>query len=222
VPSIPYAVGPVVVVLTGGASRRMGSHKPVLDVGGRPLVARVLAAAGPWRTLVVGPGQGVPDEVQVVRERVPGGGPVAGLAAAVEALGAPGGSGALGAPGAPGERASGAEERDVVVVLAADLPFVTHAHLDRLVAALATGESEAAPDLAVTVDRDGRTNWLCAAWRTTVLRARLESLGDPHGRRMRDLADGIQTVFVDDPDEVALDVDTPADLGHARRRAGDA
>jgi CTP:molybdopterin cytidylyltransferase MocA len=39
---------------------------------------------------------------------------------------------------------------------------------------------------------------------------------------MRDLADGIRTVLVDDPDEVTLDVDTPADLERARRRAGDA
>lgn len=216
-PSDPYAVDPVVVVLTGGASRRMGSHKPLLDVGGQPLVARVLAAAGPWPTLVVGPGQGVPGGVRVALERVPGGGPVAGLAVAVEALDA------LDALDAQGQ---GVEQTDVVVVLAADLPFVTHAHLDRLVAALSTGGAgvapEAAPDLAVTVGRDGRTNWLCAAWRTTALRARLESLGDAYGRSMRDLADGIRTVLVDDPDEVTLDVDTPADLERARRRAGDA
>ena len=205
-PPLPYAADPVVIVLTGGASRRMGSHKPVLDVGGRPLVARVLAAAGSWPTLVVGPGQGVPGGVRVVWERVPGGGPVAGLAAAVEALDAP--DPAIAPP-------------DVVVVLAADLPFVTHDHLDRLVAALTSpDEPDAAPDLAVTVGRDGRTNWLCAAWRTAALRNRLECLGDAYGRSMRDLADGIRTVRVDDPDELALDVDTPADLERARRRAG--
>lgn len=176
----------------------MGSHKPVLDVGGRPLVARVLDAAGDRPALVVGPAHGVPAGVRVVMERVPGGGPVAGLAAAVDALSAD--------PQSPLPYA--------VTVLAADLPFVTSAHVDRLLDAL-----EGA-DLAVTVDRDGRPNWLCAAWRLSALRARLDELGDAYGSSMRTLADGIRTQSVDDPAELALDVDTPADLARARDRAG--
>lgn len=185
-------------MLTGGASRRMGSHKPALDVAGRPLVERVLAAAGPHPSLVVGPGQGVPDGVPVVMERVPGGGPVSGIAYAVEAVRA------------------GSTGPDAVVVLAADLPFVTSEHVERLLAALASA------DLAVTVDADGRTNWLCAAWRTDVLTIRLAELGDvgdAYGRSMRELCDGIRTVHVDDPDGVATDVDTPVDLEQARARA---
>ena len=193
----------------------MGSHKPTLDVGGRPLVARVLAAAGAWPTLVVGPGQGVPDGVPVLWERVPGGGPVAGLAVAVEAL--------------SGGSVAGVSRPDVVVVLAADLPFVTADHLGRLVAALAAPPMTYAaeslpdvpdlPDLAVTVDPDGRTNWLCAAWRFGSLERRLDDLGDPYGRSMRELADGVLTSPVDDPDRLAVDVDTPADLERARERA---
>ena len=150
--------------------------------------------------LVVGPGQGVPEGVRVVFERVPGGGPVAGLATAVETLTA----------------AADASLPYAVVVLAADLPFVTSAHVDRLLGALESA------DLAVTVDRDGRTNWLCAAWRLPALRARLDEVGDAYGRSMRELASGIRTQSVDDPAELALDVDTPADLARARDRAGDA
>ena len=186
----------------------MGSHKPVLDVGGRPLVARVLDAAGAHPALVVGPGQGVPEGVRVVLERVPGGGPVAGLAAAVEALTA----------------AADASLPYAVVVLAADLPFVTSAHVDRLLDALDGPDGPDGPDaadLAVTVDRDGRPNWLCAAWRLDALRARLDELGDAYGSSMRKLADGIRTQSVDDPAELALDVDTPADLAGARDRAGE-
>ena len=175
----------------------MGSHKPVLDVGGRPLVARVLDAAGDRPALVVGPGQGVPEGVRVVMEPVPGGGPVAGLAAALEALTAE----------------AGAPPPYAVTVLAADLPFVTSAHVDRLLDALDDA------DLAVTVDADGRRNWLCAAWRLPVLRQRLDALGDAHGSSMRELAHGIRTQSVDDPAEVALDVDTPSDLARARARA---
>ncbi|GAB2763233.1 molybdenum cofactor guanylyltransferase [Terrabacter koreensis] len=196
----------VVVVLTGGASRRMGSHKPTLELAGRPLVARVLDAAGPHPPVVVGPGQGVPDGVPVVMERVPGGGPVSGLAYAVEAVRA-------GVTRVP--------HPDVVVVLAADLPFVTADHVERLVAALEPDALEPA-DLAVTVDADGRTNWLCAAWRTDALRTRLAALGDvgdAYGRSMRELCDGIRTVHVADPDGLAADVDTPADLQRARERA---
>ncbi|MGO4661012.1 molybdenum cofactor guanylyltransferase [Terrabacter sp. 2TAF16] len=199
-PPRPPEAPPVVVVLTGGASRRMGSHKPVLDVGGRPLVARVLDAAGDRPALVVGPGQGVPDGVRVVWERVPGGGPVSGVSTAVEALAADAATSATPLPYA-------------VVLLAADLPFVTSAHVDRLLEALGSA------DLAVTVDRDGRTNWLCSAWRLAALHGRLHELGDPYGRSMRDLADGIRTQSVDDPSGVALDVDTPADLARARDRA---
>jgi molybdopterin-guanine dinucleotide biosynthesis protein A len=181
----------------------MGSHKPLLDVGGRPLVARVLDAAGGRPALVVGPGQGVPEGVRVVLEPVPGGGPVAGLSTAVAALSA---DGPL--PGA-------------IVVLAADLPFVTAAHLDRLLHALDAPDSLAPrqADLAVTVDGHGRTNWLCAAWRGSALRARLEDVGDAYGRSMRELADGIRPRLVDDPGDLALDVDTPADLARARERA---
>src|SRR6478735_496659 len=189
VPPDPAAAPAVVVVLTGGASRRMGSHKPLLDVGGRPLVARVLDAAGHRPALVVGPGQGVPEGVRVVLEPVPGGGPVAGLATGVEALTA------AADPSLP----------YAVVVLAADLPFVTSAHVDRLLTALDDA------DLAVTVDRDGRTNWLCAAWRLPTLRARLDEVGDAYGRSMRELASGIRTQSVDDP----------AGLARARDRARD-
>ncbi len=184
-------------MLTGGASRRMGSHKPLLEVGGRTLVARVLDAAGARPVLVVGPGQGVPAGVRVVRERVPGGGPVAGVATAVETLTA---DPEVSPPYA-------------VVLLAADLPFVSSAHVGRLLEALESA------DLAVTVDRDGRTNWLCAAWRLPALRARLDEVGDAYGRSMRELASGVRTQSVDDPGGVALDVDTPADLARARHRA---
>jgi molybdopterin-guanine dinucleotide biosynthesis protein A len=185
----------------------MGSHKPVLDVGGRPLVARVLDAAGDRPALVVGPGQGVPEGVRVVWERVPGGGPVAGLSTAVDTLvdDAPVGAASATVDAGPLPYA--------VVLLAADLPFVTSAHVDRLLTALGSA------DLAVTVDRAGRTNWLCSAWRLPALRGRLDELGDPYGRSMRDLAHGIRTQSVDDPAEVALDVDTPADLARARDRA---
>src|SRR3954465_12563029 len=196
VPSTPSSAEPVVVVLTGGASRGMGSPKPLLDVGGRSLVSRVIDAAGDRRVLVVGPGQGVPDGVRILLEPVPGGGPVSGLATAVEAL-------AGDPPPLP----------YAVAVLAADLPFVTSAHLERLLGALESS------DLAVTVGPDGRANWLCAAWRMTALRARLGEVDDAYGLRMRQLRAGGVAAGGGDAAGVTLDVDTPADLERARARA---
>ncbi|WP_404390332.1 molybdenum cofactor guanylyltransferase [Humibacillus xanthopallidus] len=195
-PIPPYAVS--VLVLTGGASRRMGSHKPSLRVGAAPMVVRVLAAARPRPVLVVGRDDDVPDGIPVLVEDPAGCGPVAAIAAGLGHL---------------------PEGADVVVVLAADLPFVTSVHLDRLVSAVLHHPPTEGP--AVTTDATGRLNWLCSAWRRAALEAAIDRLGDPAGRSMRDLAAGLRPVEVADTDHVADDVDTPDDLTRARRRHGD-
>ena len=201
-----------VLVLTGGLSTRMGAHKPALEVGGSPIVARVVGAARPRPTLVVGSPEGVPDGIPVVREDPPLGGPVAALAAGLAALTA--GSHAL----TPTPYAAGPAPAapDVVIVLGGDLPFVTSRHLDRLEAALRADPGAAA---AVTVGPGGRSNWLCAAWRIGALRERCAALGDPRHRSMRALAGPAPITTVSDEHAVANDVDTPADLAVARRRA---
>jgi len=174
----------------------MGSHKPSLEVGGLPMVVRVLRATRPRPALVVGRGDDVPDGIPVLVEDPPGGGPVAAIAAGLPRL---------------------HDDTDVVVVLGADLPFVTPEHLDRLVNAV-TDDAPAAG--AVTVDATGRRNWLCSAWPRAALAAALDRLGDPGGRSMRDLAAGLRLVEVADLDAVAEDVDTPSELERARRRGG--
>jgi molybdopterin-guanine dinucleotide biosynthesis protein A len=190
-----------VLVLTGGASRRMGRHKPSLEVGGVPMVQRVLRAALPRPVLVVGRPDDVPDGIPVLVEEPPGGGPVAAIAAGLRGL---------------------PPEADVVVVLAADLPFVTSLHVDRLVSAVRTEPAPAGRDqvtgLAVAVDPAGRLNWLCSAWRRPVLEAAVERLSDPSGRSMRELAAGLRPREVADEDGALDDVDTPTDLERARRR----
>jgi molybdopterin-guanine dinucleotide biosynthesis protein A len=190
-PPVPtYAVS--VIVLTGGLSRRMGQHKPSLGVGGSPMVVRVLAAAAPRPVLVVGRADDVPDGIPVLVEEPPGGGPVAAVAAGLTHV---------------------PPSSEAVLVLAADLPFLTTGHLDRLVvAAAAPGTS----GLAVSTDPEGRTNWMCSAWRRSVLAQAVEAVGDPVGASMRSLARGLQPVEVPDPDGLAVDVDTPEDLVRAR------
>ena len=168
------------LVLTGGASRRMGRHKPAIAVDGVPMVARVLAAAAAYRPVVVGSADGVPAGVPVIADGTPGAGPVAAIDTGLCTVAA----------------------ASRVLLLAADLPRLTAAHL----AALA----RAGGDCAVTV-RDGRAQWLCAAWSAALLADRLAA--EPaRGRSMRSLYAGLVPVEVPDPAGASVDVDTPADL----------
>jgi molybdopterin-guanine dinucleotide biosynthesis protein A len=130
------------VVLAGGAARRLsGVDKVLLEVGGVPLLRRVIAAAGDAPVVVVGPVRAGIAGVRWVREEPPGGGPVAGLAAGLAFVTTP--------------RAA---------VLAGDLAGITKSTVDRLGAALDG-------DGAVLVDDDGKRQWLIGVWRTDSLRA---------------------------------------------------
>ncbi len=199
----------VAVVLAGGAARRLGGvHKPALEVGGEPIIGRVLRAvqqAG-LAAVVVGRPVGVPCGIPVWREDPPGGGPVVAVREGLRHL-----------PEATGGAADDvADDVAVVVLLAADLPFVTAATLERLLSAVAEDPSA---DLAVYVDQGGRPQWLCSAWRVTALRARLADGGAPGG--IRGLAQGLRRRELADPDGAAsTDVDTREDLLAARVRSG--
>ncbi|MFW6597944.1 molybdenum cofactor guanylyltransferase [Propionibacteriaceae bacterium Y2011] len=176
------------IVLTGGSSSRFGAHKPAADLAGRPLVAHVLDAVAHLPTVVVGRADGVPGGITVVQEDPPGGGPVAGLAEAVRHL----------------------PPTEIVVVLAADLPLVDRAAVDRLV-------ENSSDRPAVYVDADGYPQWLCAAWPLPVLTGRFADIGDPAGVSMKRLASGVERNDLSDPSGItAADVDTPADLARLR------
>src|SRR5258707_15490909 len=104
------------MILAGGAARRAGGvAKPAVQVGGRSRVGRVLdAVAGVGPRVVVGPPELaglLPAGVILTRERPPGGGPVAAVAAGLAPL-------------------SG--RRGLVAILAADLPFLDPATMAAL------------------------------------------------------------------------------------------
>ncbi|MFG2916938.1 molybdenum cofactor guanylyltransferase [Kitasatospora sp. NPDC048298] len=185
-----------VIVPAGGAARRLGgADKPGLTVGGTTLLDRVLAAcAGARTTVVVGPARPSGRAgVRWTREQPPGGGPVAAVAAGLDLVTA-----------------------DVVLLLAADLPFLDRRTAERLVTAL--DEAGAPADRAVLVDAGGRDQPLAAAYRTAALRAALADLGDPAGRPLRRLVGGLRGPRVADTDGVAHDCDTWEDLERARER----
>lgn len=180
------------VVLAGGRAVRLGGQaKPQLDVGGRTMLAAVLAAVpDAARRVVVGPPQPVPPDVVLVRERPPGGGPVAALRAGLAEV-----------------------SNDVVVLLAGDLPFLTAALIADLRRRL-TGDG------VLVVDDTGRDQLLLGAWRTAALREAVADVAGPTSlrkvfaplavRRLRPpVAPGVPPPW--------LDCDTPADLARARQ-----
>ncbi|MFF5989514.1 molybdenum cofactor guanylyltransferase [Prauserella flavalba] len=171
------------IVLAGGAARRLaGVDKPMLEVGGMPLLLRAVAALhGADDVVVVGPRrEGVPG-VRWTREDPPGSGPVAALAAGLDLVTA-----------------------DVVAVLAADLSAVTSRTIGRLRSALGDADG------AVLVDDEGRRQWLLGVWRTSALRAALPA--DPAGASLRRTLGGLSIVDVPALPGEAADVDTPEDL----------
>lgn len=187
------------LVLAGGAARRLGgADKPGLRVGESTLLDHVLAACvAADATVVVGPVRHtVARPVRWAREDPPGGGPVAAVAAGLPRIQSP-----------------------VVVLLAADLPFLEPATVERLVAALGSGPVDA----VMLVDADGRDQPLAAAYRTEALRTALSGLlaehgGHPAGLPLRRLVGGLTTHRLPDTEGAAYDCDTWEQVDTARRR----
>lgn len=181
------------VVLAGGAGRRLGGvDKPALEVRGRTLLDRVLdAVAHAQRTVVVGPDRPTTRSVQWTREAVPGTGPAAALAAGLVLVRSPS-----------------------VVVLAADLPYLTAHVVDALRAAADDGQG------AVLVDVDGVEQMLVGCWPTARLRAAVSErsvVGASVRTLVRDLPRAHLRPAADGPPPW-FDCDTPEDLWNARQR----
>jgi molybdopterin-guanine dinucleotide biosynthesis protein A len=191
-PLPPYAA----VVLAGGRAARLGGrHKPQLEVGGRTLLAAVLAAVPDAEPrVVVGPPQPVPAGVAVVREQPPGGGPVAA-----------------------GRAGRAAVDTDVVAVLAGDLPFVP----PELVRDL---RERLVDDGVLVVDDTGRDQLLLGVWRAAALRRALGATGGPTSvRRLVAPLSVTRWHPPREPGRPPpwTDCDTPADLARARAAAGE-
>lgn len=180
----------------------MGSDKSTLDVGGRTLLDHTLSGIPSDTPVVIaGPAVAVErDGVSFALEDPPGGGPVAGLDAALALVRTP-----------------------VVVVLATDLPLVGEVPA-ALVSALGM---QPAADGVLASDASGRLQQLCAAYRVDALRAAIEaerSDGSVHGSAMRSVVarltvEGLTVEGLGASEASAAsgidptwDVDTPEDL----------
>jgi molybdopterin-guanine dinucleotide biosynthesis protein A len=216
-PPVPFGM----IVLAGGRAARLGgADKPGLVVGGRTLLAAVLAAgagAGARPVIVVGPqggpGSGEPSDPRVVREEPPGAGPVPALRRGLAELAA--------LPRGAGDASDAEDARDDsdtgdtawVAVLAADLPFLRAAHLRALLTA------SAGQDGAVLTDDGGRPQWLAGCWRVAALR---RAVAGYRGASLHGLLSPLHpaSVWIEPgPGEPPpwLDCDTEADLSRARQ-----
>jgi molybdenum cofactor guanylyltransferase len=187
---------PAALLLTGGASQRMGRDKATLVVGGagatlaERTAALLSAVAAP--VVEIGPGHtGLPH----VQESPPGGGPLCALAAGWASL---------------TERHW--PESAGVLVVATDLPRLTTGLLTLLADHPAAGP-------VVPLDADGRSQPLCARYPMGALGAAAE-LVERGERSVRALLASLNPTYLatpvwqpaaGDPDALT-DVDTPDDL----------
>ena len=229
------------VIVAGGRSRRLGCDKPLVEVGDRTVLSRILEATAhfedtvlavrevaPFRRALAAEGWELPDDRESAAERADAPGSAA--------LHSPQGRTLLVVPdpvpdlGPLAGLASGldAARGEICVALAGDLPFVTSILVDHLSAELAR---DAASDAIVPHAR-GRPQPLCGAYRRSVgrLAARLveraASSGGPSPSMMGFLDRlRVRTLTVDllagngDLEAMVRGVDSRADLEWARHRA---
>lgn len=198
------------IVLAGGQARRLGGvDKPGIRLGQRSLASAVVRAAvraGAGRVVVVGPGR--PElageiagpgaeprraRVEFAREQPPGAGPVPALRAGLDHL--------------------DPMAEPWLLLLAADLPFLTATALRDLVEAASWGRG------AVVTDPLGRPQWLIGCWHTTGLRTALAGYaGSSLGGVLGPLPHvDVAALAVPGEPPYWLDCDTPEDLANAKR-----
>ena len=171
-------------VLAGGASRRMGRDKALVEVDGVPMAGRVAAAlrdAGAAEVLAVGGDAEALARLGLtpVADRWPGEGPLGGIVTALHAA-----------------------AHDVVAVLACDLPFVTGEAITAIVDALGDADADAAV-----------ADVLLAVYRRSACLAPLEAALLAGERAPRHAFDGLDVVRVTLPDPSwAANVNRPEDL----------
>ncbi|MFN2452900.1 MAG: molybdenum cofactor guanylyltransferase [Pyrinomonadaceae bacterium] len=169
-------------ILIGGASRRMGSDKARLNLGGRTFVARIADALSPITNTISIVGARTECEsfnLPVVEDVYAGWGALGGVHAALRAC-----------------------RTEWAAIVACDLPFAS-AELFVRMASMREDFDAVAP-----LQSDGRPQPLCALYRAQTCVFRAEELIEAHERRARALLRVVATRFVSS-DELADLRDAP-------------
>ena len=177
-----------IIVLSGGTSSRFGADKSQAILGHQQLIHHILTGIPKeFEIIIVGADPlFTPASYRCVQESPAGGGPVAGIAAALELC-----------------------ESEIVGVLATDMPFAG-AHMIHLLSAMTSQD-----DAIMFVDSKGFKQSLAALYRREALENALTKIGNPHGASMRTLISDLNIHEVHMSPEIEkamIDVDTPHDL----------
>jgi len=177
-----------IIVLSGGTSSRFGADKSQAMLGHQQLIHHILTGIPKeFEIIIVGADPlFTPASYRCVQENPVGGGPVAGIAAALELC-----------------------ESEIVGVLATDMPFAG-AHMIHLLSAMTSQD-----DAIMFVDSKGFKQPLAALYRRESLENALSKIGNPHGASMRTFISDLKIHEVHMSPEIEkamIDVDTPHDL----------
>jgi len=196
--------GPLAVVLAGGLARRMGGgDKPLVDLGGRPLLRHILDRLQPQVSLLAlnvndEAGRYQPFGLTILPDSLPGRpGPLAGILAALDWAAIAGARHVLTVPG--------------------DTPFLPPDLAQRLGAAILAG----AP--AAMAASGGRRHPIAGLWPVAAREGLRRAIRDEGLRRADDWAGGLGTVTVDfaiDPFDPFFNLNSPDDLAAAERLLG--
>lgn len=175
------------IIVAGGRGSRLGMvDKATLDVGDGPLLDGVLdAAASAHRIAVIGPKRDLPEHVLQAREEPIFGGPAAAVVTGLQLLGE---------PCCPW-----------TLVLACDLPLARS-----VVPVLVDSVRD---DGAVLVDGRGRPQWVAGLYRSAALGRVAAELGEPTGRALHHLFQGLQLHRTRANGRIGDDVDTWEHVG---------
>ena len=183
--------GVAAAVLTGGASRRMGRDKALVEVDGAAMVRRVVAAvvgAGCSPLITVGGDAAAlatvlaDTEVTTVADRFPGEGPLGAILTALHHLASP------------------------AVIVATDLAWLDTATVERLLM------HRERLDVDVVMARSDRAEHLCALWWPSAAPV-LERRFAAGERAIHRALDGLRLVEVAVPADAVRNVNAPTDLG---------
>jgi molybdopterin-guanine dinucleotide biosynthesis protein A len=196
--SASHRIGWTALVLAGGrGSRLRHDDKAAITIGGMSALDHLLSSIPePVPVVVAGPECPTRRPVVFRRELPLHGGPVAGIASGLEAVGTP-----------------------VTVLLGVDMPRAGGL-VGRLIAEFVTCDAEA----LVPVDGLGFRQPLCSVVRTEAMRHALLQLGNPRGRSLRELMaliDVRERPLTESEMHRVDDIDTPEDLRRARATAAE-
>jgi len=192
------------IVLAGGRGTRLGGiDKAAVELAGERLVDRVVAAAracGADPVVVVGPNRPAPPGVVVVREDPPFAGPLAALAAGLDAL----------------SSAARSETATPPWTLLLSCDLVDPDGVCRALTAALRADPDPELDGLLLRDPEGREQWLAGAYRVAALRGGIGAAAPLAARPLRLAFADARLRHLAAPAELTADIDTPADLERAR------